>query len=205
MDLESNNISSAAPAATKSYNMDRLESVAATEQSMQGKGLVPAKNDYTTFSPAKDLSSMDSAQLEAMRSMLFRKREIESGLPALDAEIKHSEFKLSELQKDEESLLLDIAKGRQGRQQLIKELEDLGLELNGLTLEEIEAAQHKLENGKPPSPMNQGMYIICYSAFALFLFYTLIQFPRYEHSQRSQLAHHAFGLYSINLGIYGQS
>lgn len=205
MDLESNNISPAAPAVTKNYNMDCLESVPATEQSMQGKGLVPAKDDYTTFSPAKDLSSMDSAQLEAMRSMLFRKREIESGLPALDAEIKHSESKLSELQKDEEPLLLDIARGRQGRQQLIKELEDLGLELNGLTLEEIEAAQHKLENGKPPSPMNQGMYIICYSAFALFLFYTLIQFPRYEHSQRSQLAHHAFGLYSINLSIYGQS
>lgn len=189
-DIESSNISPAAPVVTKSCSVDGFESAPATERIVQGKGLVSPQDDRTTFSPAKDLSSMDSAQLETMRSMLFRKREIESGLPDLDAEIENSESKLSELQKDEESLLLDIARGRQGRQQLIKELEELGFELNGLTLEEIEAAQHKLESGKPPPPVDQGMYIICYAAFTLFLFYALIQLPRCERSRRFQLTHH---------------
>lgn len=105
-----------------------------------------------------DLASMNLAQLAMMRSKILRKREIELGLPDLDAEIQSSEAKLSELQKDEDELLLNIARGKQGRQQLIGELEELGLETNGLTLEVLDAAQRKLENHEPSSSPDQGMF-----------------------------------------------
>ena len=110
-----------------------------------------------------DPASMDLTQLAVMRSKILRKREIELGLPDLDAEIQSSEAKLSELQKDEEQLLLNIAKGKQGRQQLIGELEELGLQTNGLTLEVLDAAQRKLESDKPSSPADQGMFPITVS------------------------------------------
>lgn len=110
-----------------------------------------------------DLASMNLTQLAVMRSKILRKKEIELGLPGLDAEIKSSEAKLSELQKDEDQLLLNIARGKEGRQQLIGELEELGLETNGLTLEVLDAAQRKLESHKPSSPPDQGMFPVTVS------------------------------------------
>lgn len=110
-----------------------------------------------------DLASMNLTQLAVMRSKILRKKEIEMGLPDLDAEIQSSEAKLSELQKDEDQLLLNIARGKEGRQQLIGELEELGLETNGLTLEVLDAAQRKLESHKPSSPPDQGMFPVTVS------------------------------------------
>lgn len=91
------------------------------------------------------LSSMDPTQLERMRSKFRRKKEIESGLPALDAELSKSEARLAEFRKEEERLLAEIAKGREGRRQLIEELESLGVETEGLSLEELQAAKATLE------------------------------------------------------------
>ena len=136
-----------------------------------------------------DPASMDLTQLAVMRSKILRKREIELGLPDLDAEIQSSEAKLSELQKDEEQLLLDIAKGKQGRQQLIGELEELGLETNGLTLEVLDAAQRKLESDKPSSPANQGMFLFLQG------FDPLVSRPGLV--RRSKITHHAVTLFSI--------
>ncbi|GFG18063.1 protein red1 [Aspergillus udagawae] len=83
--------------------------------------------------------------LEEMRSKLLRKKEIESGVPALDAEIQKSEARLAEVKVEEQNLLRDIAKGKEGRQQLLEELHSLNLELNGLTLEELEIAERTLD------------------------------------------------------------
>lgn len=95
------------------------------------------------------LSSMDDSQLEQLRSRYLRKQEIKAGLPSLDAEILKSEAKLAEFKEQKLKLLSEIAKGKQGRQQLIDELRSLDLETNGLTLEDIEAAQHRNAEQRP--------------------------------------------------------
>ncbi|KAF9894578.1 hypothetical protein FE257_006464 [Aspergillus nanangensis] len=77
-------------------------------------------------------------ELECVRAKILRKREIESGIPALDAELERSEAKLGYLKDEQGLVLLEIARGKEGRQQLLHELNNLDLELNGVTLEEVE-------------------------------------------------------------------
>ncbi|KAL1981360.1 hypothetical protein VTN96DRAFT_2751 [Rasamsonia emersonii] len=93
----------------------------------------------------QSLASMDLAQLERIRQKILRKQEIESGLPALDAKLSKSEAKLAECKREEERLLAEIAKGKEGRKQLIDELESLGVETGGLTLEQLQAAKNEAE------------------------------------------------------------
>lgn len=83
---------------------------------------------------------MNTLQLEKLRSTYLRKQEIVAGLPSLDAEILRSQARLNDFKEQEQKLLSEITKGNEGRQQLINELGALDLEINGLSLEEIEAA-----------------------------------------------------------------
>lgn len=155
-DFESSNVSAAdESSAEKDPHGDNMgtppESLYAAKNAFELDG-----PNSTTF--RGDLASMNATQLSNIRSKILRKQEIESGLPYLDSEIESSEARLSELKKDEEKLLLSVAKGKQGRQQLISEIEDLGLEINGLTLEELEAAQCKLASRKLSPSTNKGMF-----------------------------------------------
>ncbi|PLN86377.1 hypothetical protein BDW42DRAFT_159145 [Aspergillus taichungensis] len=74
-----------------------------------------------------------------MRAKLLRKQELESGIPALDAEIQRTEASLADFRKQEASILSEIAKNREGREQLLEELHQLDLELHGISFEEVEA------------------------------------------------------------------
>lgn len=145
MDLRPGIVSPAPPVTTENYKSD-------------ASNLDISQNQRATPSSPKDLLAMDLDQLEAVRLRFLRKREIESGLPDLDSEIENTAAKLSGLQKDEQTLLQNITKGRQGRQRLLEELGDLGLELSGLTLEQVEAAQRKLESRNSSLLPDQGMY-----------------------------------------------
>jgi uncharacterized protein (UPF0128 family) len=84
--------------------------------------------------------------MDEMRQKFLRRREIESGLPILDAELQRSEAKLAEFKKQETKLLAEIAKGREGRRQLVQELQHLGIETEGLSLEELQATKDHLED-----------------------------------------------------------
>ena len=58
----------------------------------------------------------------------------------------------------------EITKGREGRQQLLDELNNLKLELNGLTLDDVEAAIRRAQDkedkeAKEPTPEVEGMAI----------------------------------------------
>lgn len=94
---------------------------------------------------AHSLASMDSSDLDRMRQKLLRKREIESGLPALDAELLKFETKLAEFKRQEEQLLNEISKSREERKLLGDELQSLGVETEGLSLEELKAAKEDIE------------------------------------------------------------
>lgn len=106
---------------------------------------------------AQMLASMDALQLERLRSMYLRKEEIEAGLPSLDAEIMKSEAKLEEFKEQKLKLLSEIAKGKKGRRQLVDELGHLDLEINGLSLEDIEAAQRR-QAEEPPQRSDNGTW-----------------------------------------------
>ncbi|PLB45882.1 hypothetical protein P170DRAFT_254313 [Aspergillus steynii IBT 23096] len=94
-------------------------------------------------------STMDIAYFEKMRSRILRKREIESGVPALDAEIHKSETRLADLKSEEGKVLLEISRGKEGRKQLQDELNNINMELNGLTLDEVDAALVRLKTNPP--------------------------------------------------------
>ncbi|PTU25258.1 hypothetical protein P175DRAFT_0521055 [Aspergillus ochraceoroseus IBT 24754] len=91
------------------------------------------------------LSSLGVETLHEMKSKLQRKDEIEAGVPSLDAEIQKSEAKLADFKKEGDKLLLEITKGKEGRQQLLQELSSLKAELNGLSLEEVITALTRSE------------------------------------------------------------
>ncbi|KAH8701846.1 hypothetical protein BGW36DRAFT_371669 [Talaromyces proteolyticus] len=91
-------------------------------------------------SPIQLLASMDLSDLDKMRLKLLRKQEIETGLPTLDDEISRIQAKLAGFKTQEEGLLAEIVKGREGRKQLMDELETLIIETQGLTMEAVQAA-----------------------------------------------------------------
>jgi hypothetical protein len=119
---------------------------------------VPSVNTekLSSESIARISALKDVDHLEEMRSKLLRKKEIESGVPALDAEIQKSEARLAEVKVEEQNLLRDIAKGKEGRQQLLEELHSLNLELKGLTLEELEIAQRALDAKEQVQASDEG-------------------------------------------------
>jgi hypothetical protein len=94
------------------------------------------------------LASMDSVQIENIRQKFLRRKEIESGLPALEEELSKSEARLAEFRREEEKILEEIAKGKEGRRHLIEELESLGHETEGLNLEDLQALKDELEHQK---------------------------------------------------------
>lgn len=107
-------------------------------------------------SPRQISPSMDIAYFEKMRSRILRKREIESGVPALDAEIQKSETRLADLKSEEGRVLVEISRGKEGRKQLQDELNNINLELNGLTLDEVEAALVKLKTNQQDNTALEG-------------------------------------------------
>ncbi|RAL06039.1 uncharacterized protein BO80DRAFT_343901 [Aspergillus ibericus CBS 121593] len=100
-------------------------------------------------------TNVDIAHMERMRDKLLRKQEIEAGIPALEAEIHKSETKLAEIKHEEGQLLAEITKGKEGRQQLMDELININIELNGLTFDDVEAAMRRSQTEEQPSE-NEG-------------------------------------------------
>ena len=91
------------------------------------------------------LASMDMSQLDKIRSQILRMKEIESGLPELDAEIESSEQRLATCKREADTLLAEITKGKEGRLQLVDELKKLSDEINGLTLEDLDELRRQAE------------------------------------------------------------
>lgn len=102
--------------------------------------------------------SSESGELENLRFKLLRKKEIESGLPVLDAAIHRSETRLAEVKEEMETLVAEIAKGKHGRQQLVEELQHLQSEANSHSLDEVETMQRPPENKELPKNTEEGRF-----------------------------------------------
>lgn len=91
-------------------------------------------------------SGTDPNKMEDLRLKFLRKKEIESGLPILEAELTKSEAKLAQFKEEEKRLLAEIEKGKAGRLKLVQELQALGVETKGLTIEELQSTKDAIEN-----------------------------------------------------------
>lgn len=104
----------------------------------------------SAMSSAPNVSSAQSApgsnRVEELRLKALRRKEIESGLPLLDAEILKTEQKLAEFREQEKRLLEQIAKGREGKRKLVEELESLGIETAGLSMTELRDMSNEVAN-----------------------------------------------------------
>lgn len=101
-------------------------------------------------------TSLDPMQIESIRQKFMRKREIESGLPVLEAELQKSEARLLQFREEEQRLLAEIEKGKAGKRRLIEELEALGIETAGLSIEELQATKDRLEEADEDMQHDQG-------------------------------------------------
>ncbi|KAJ5619351.1 hypothetical protein N7510_003335 [Penicillium lagena] len=101
--------------------------------------------DSFSDSSVRVLASMKTEQLDSLRSKIMRMKAIESGLPDLDAEILSSESHLSSCRQEADRVLSEITKGKEGRFLLIEELKQLGDEINGLSLVDLDQLRRQAE------------------------------------------------------------
>ncbi|KAM5437247.1 hypothetical protein McanMca71_001142 [Microsporum canis] len=97
-------------------------------------------------SPSSAPLGPDSRRTGELRLKALRRKEIESGLPLLDAELLRTEQKLAEFREQEKKLLEQIAKGREGKRKLIEELESLGKETENLSMSELKETPNDIAN-----------------------------------------------------------
>ncbi|EZF99669.1 hypothetical protein H113_00768 [Trichophyton rubrum MR1459] len=114
----------------------------------------PAPNSTSTPSSVQPppTSNLGVNRAEELRMKALRRKEIESGLPLLEAEILKTEQKLAEFREQEKRLVDQIAKGREGKRKLIEELESLGIETEGLSMSELKEISDEVGNINDSSP-----------------------------------------------------
>ena len=129
-----------------------------------GTPAAPAPSSFPTLPSATEkkaedlLAAMNADGLRQMKSKILRMQEIEAGVPSLDAVIRKTEMKLADARREVEELSSELAKGEEGRQQLIEELNALKLEVAGLSLDHVNSALSTIEAKKDlPDEAVQGM------------------------------------------------
>ena len=117
--------------------LETVEVVAADEQpALEQKHLDPETANIQAEEAERAIADMVAKRR--------RKAEIESGLPVLDAEVQRTQIKLEEMKKEIQRLEAEVQKGLEGRQSLIEELESLGVDTQGMPLEELQARKSEL-------------------------------------------------------------
>ncbi|KAL4750924.1 hypothetical protein BDW72DRAFT_174964 [Aspergillus terricola var. indicus] len=109
---------------------------------------LPALPSATDKKVEDVLAVMNVDGLRQMKSKILRMQEIEAGVPSLDAVIRKTEMKLADARREIEELSSELAKGEEGRQQLIEELNALKLEVAGLSLDHVNSALSTMEAKK---------------------------------------------------------
>ncbi|EGC47234.1 conserved hypothetical protein [Histoplasma capsulatum var. duboisii H88] len=99
-------------------------------------------------------NSIEPMQSESIRKKIMRKKEIEAGLPELEAELQKSEARLRQFREEEQRLLAQIEKGKEGKRLLVEELEALGFKTAGQSIEELQVTKNLLENAVEALPQS---------------------------------------------------
>ncbi|RDW72484.1 uncharacterized protein DSM5745_07656 [Aspergillus mulundensis] len=126
--------------------------------SMPAPSMLPALPIVPNKNVEKVLASMDIDGMRKMKSKILRMQEIEAGIPSLDAVIQKTELKLADASKVLEELASELAKGKDGRQHLLDELNALKSEVPVMSLDDVNAALINMEAKEEfPVEVVQGM------------------------------------------------
>jgi hypothetical protein len=97
------------------------------------------QNDRSTAAPTT------APQDLARESKKRRRAEIESGLPSLEAEIANNTARMAQIAKEMEDLKAHNEKISQDKEKLVKELESLGIDTEGMPHTELQAKKDEIE------------------------------------------------------------
>lgn len=86
----------------------------------------------------------------------IRRAEIESGLPSLDASLASNAARLEQLRKEVEQLEAENRKRMRDKENLIKELESLGIDTEGMPHEELQAKKDEIVQQRENENMSFG-------------------------------------------------
>lgn len=115
----------------------------------------PSKPQQTTRPPPAVAPTLpvqaSSSSGESSRDRKRRRRtEIQEQLPSLDDEIASNEAEMARLAKDLERLKANNERIMQDKQRLTKELEDLGIDTEGMSHADMQATKDEIERAKSP-------------------------------------------------------
>ncbi|KZF23059.1 hypothetical protein L228DRAFT_283117 [Xylona heveae TC161] len=166
--LPSNNNTETSPPAessTASPESDLLPSAITSQadtHNARAAGLMDSvkASDAISSEQLKQTLAAASAEvrLESLDSKLRRRAEITSGIPAVDAAVRTSQLRLEELKKEMEAVAAAVQAGLERRKRLADELESLGIDTEGMPVEELQSKKIEIErqggNGAEPAAPN---------------------------------------------------
>lgn len=109
----------------------------------------PATRAQETVAPANSQAG-PLAKLSSRDRKRRRRTEIEEQLPNLDDEIASNEAEMARLAKDLERLRANNERIMQDKQRLTKELEDLGIDTEGMSHADMRATKDEIERAQSP-------------------------------------------------------
>ena len=106
---------------------------------------LPSATSTETLIPRTDGNvTMCSSVSNPTQWKKIRRAEIESGLPSLDASLASNAARLEQLRKEMEQLEAENRKRMRDKENLIKELESLGIDTEGMPHEELQAKKNEI-------------------------------------------------------------
>lgn len=105
----------------------------------------------TKTNPAQSTSSHGDFSRDRKRR---RRTEIQEQLPSLDDEIANNEAEMARLAKDLERLKSNNERVMQDKHRLMRELEDIGIDTEGMSHADMKATKDEIERAKSPDVEN---------------------------------------------------
>jgi hypothetical protein len=109
----------------------------------------PAARVQETVAPA-NVQAGPSANISSRDRKRRRRTEIQEQLPTLDDEIASNEAEMARLAKDLERLRANNERIMQDKQRLTRELEDLGIDTEGMSHADMRATKDEIERAQSP-------------------------------------------------------
>jgi len=134
----------AAAAAPPKSPSKKQNSIPAKVSEMQSEGTGPL-TVVGELPSSKTTSILSDGSRDSLNDSKKRRREeIESGLPTLEAEIASNAAKMAQLVKEMESLNASSERMRKDKERLIQELENLGIDTEGMPHAELQAKKDEI-------------------------------------------------------------
>jgi hypothetical protein len=126
----------------------------ASTGSVLSKNVTTTKLQTSSTARASDETMNDASDL--IRDVKRRRREeIESKLPSFDAELANNTNRMAQLMKEMELLRTQSEKIQEDKERLTRELENLGVDTEGMSHAEMRAKKDEIDQEMSPEPESQ--------------------------------------------------